>query len=123
MQNRLPKAQIPAAMSVLVFLQNFSAAVMIVLSQTIFVNGLVDLIPQYAPGVSSSAVISAGPTSVSKVVSSNLLPGVLLAYCKSLDRVFYFCAGIATPPVFFGWFLGWKSIKGTSKAAETISVV
>jgi hypothetical protein len=110
-------------MSVLVFLQNFSAAVMVILSQTIFISGLVELIPQYAPGVHPSAIINAGSTSIDKAVPPNLVDGVLLAYSKSLDHVFYFGAGIAAPPLLFGWFLGWQNIKNLDKAAETASGV
>ncbi|KAJ9148365.1 MFS general substrate transporter [Pleurostoma richardsiae] len=110
-QNSLPKDQIPAAMSILVFLQNFSAAVMIVLSQTIFTNSLVELIPHYAPGVDASLVIAAGSTRIRDVVPAASLGGVLLAYAKSLDRVWYFCAGIATPSFFFAFFMGWDDIR------------
>ncbi|KAH8886588.1 putative MFS multidrug transporter [Thozetella sp. PMI_491] len=117
-QNRLPKEQIPAAMSMLAFLSNLSAAVMIVLSQTIFTNGLTELIPHYAPGVSSDVVIAAGSTNVRNIIPPDALPGVLLAYAKSLARVWYFCAGIAVPSFIFSWCLGWDNIKQKPKAAE-----
>lgn len=107
-------------MSVLVFLQNFSAAVMVVLSQTIFINGLVELVPHYAPGVHPSTIINAGSTGLDMVVPANLLGGVLLAYSKSVDRVFYFCAGIAAPPLLFGSFLGWQKVQSLANAAETV---
>jgi hypothetical protein len=98
-------------MSILVFLQNFSAAVMIVVSQTIFTNSLTKLIPQYAPGVTASLVIAAGSTNIRKVVPVDSIAGVLLAYAKSLDRVWYFCAGIALPSFIFAWFMGWRNFQ------------
>jgi hypothetical protein len=45
------------------------------------------------------------------VVPAASLEGVLLAYAKSLDRVWYFCAGIATPSFFFAFFMGWDDIR------------
>jgi hypothetical protein len=117
-QNSLPKDQIPAAMSILVFLQNFSAAVMIVVSQTIFTNSLNKLIPQYAPGVSASLVIAAGSTNIRKVVPADLLDSVLLAYAESLDRVWYFCAGIVVPPFIFAWFMGWRNFQQKSDSED-----
>ncbi|KAH8196242.1 hypothetical protein TruAng_009599 [Truncatella angustata] len=104
-QNSLSKQQIPAAMSILVFLQNFSAAVMTVLAQTIFTNSLVELLPRYAPSVDPALVISAGTTDLRRLVPSDSISEVLNAYSGSLDRVFFFCAGLATPPLLFGWFL------------------
>lgn len=95
-------------------MQNFSAAVMIVISQTIFTNSLVKLIPQYAPGVSSSLVIAAGSTNIRKVVPADSLAGVLLAYAKSLDRVWYFTASIAVPSFIFAWFMGWHNFQHKS---------
>lgn len=103
-------------MSVLVFLQAFGAAVMIVLSQTIFINGLVELLPKYAPAIHPSTVINAGSTSLALVVPADSLGGVLLAYSKSLDRVFYFSAGMAAPPLLFGTFLGWQKVVGVAGA-------
>lgn len=101
----------PRAMSVLVFTQNFSAAVMIVLSQTVFTNSLVELIPRYAPGVDPSVVIAAGSTKIGSVVPADKLAGVLMSYAKSLNQVFYFCAGIAVPAFVFGCLIGWRSIQ------------
>ena len=45
--------EIPMAMSVLVFCQNFGGAVMVVFAQTILTNSLRQTIPKYAPRHSS----------------------------------------------------------------------
>ena len=101
----------PSAMTVLVFTSNFAAAVMIVISQTIFTNSLVDLVPKYAPSVDPVTVISAGSTAVRSVVPADMIHGVLRAYATSLDRIFYFSTGVAAPAIVFGWFLGWRDIR------------
>ncbi|KAI1097370.1 MFS general substrate transporter [Jackrogersella minutella] len=120
-QNALPKEMIPTAMSTLVFLQNFGAAVMIVLGQTILTNSLVTLIPQYAQGVDPQVVINAGTTSsaIVRAVGLDKLPGVLWAYSKALQRVWYFTGGIAVPPFVVGWCFSWENIR--KKAEETSS--
>ncbi|OTA95222.1 hypothetical protein M434DRAFT_69748 [Hypoxylon sp. CO27-5] len=120
-QNSLPKDLIPAAMSTLVFLQNFGAAVMVILSQTILTNSLIALVPRDAPGVDPQVVIDAGTTAsaLEKAVGSANLPGVLWAYSQSLQRVWYFAAGIAVLSFLAGWCLGWENIR--KKANETDS--
>ncbi|KAI1452176.1 MFS general substrate transporter [Annulohypoxylon moriforme] len=121
MQNSLPKDMIPSAMSTLVFLQNFGAAVMVALGQTILTNSLVTLIPQYAPGVDPSLVLNAGTTSSSiyQAIGPEKLPSVLLSYSKALQRVWYFTAGIAIPPFFVGWCFTWENIRRKSNEKDS----
>lgn len=98
-------------MSTLVFMQNFGAAVMVVFAQTILTNGLHDLIPVYAPSVDADMIIKAGGTSMRRVVPADVLGGVLLAYAKSIDRIFYFAAGICGISFVFSWFMGWVDMR------------
>ncbi|KAI1443176.1 MFS general substrate transporter [Annulohypoxylon stygium] len=109
MQNSLPKEVIPSAMSTLVFIQNFGAAVIVALGQTILSNSLVTLLPEYAPGVDPALVINAGP---------ERLPGALLSYSKALQRVWYFAAGIAVPPFLAGWCFTWENIRKKSNKTD-----
>ncbi|KAI0886808.1 major facilitator superfamily domain-containing protein [Annulohypoxylon maeteangense] len=121
MQNSLPKDMIPSAMSTLVFLQNFGAAVMVALGQTILTNSLVTLIPQYAPGVDPSLVLNAGTTSeaIYEAIGPDKLESVLLAYSMALQRVWYFTAGIAVPPFFVGWCFTWENIRRKSNEPDS----
>ncbi|KAF3766613.1 hypothetical protein M406DRAFT_60905 [Cryphonectria parasitica EP155] len=114
-QSSLPKDQIPEAMSILTFLQNLSAAIMITVSQTIFTNGLVRLIPRYTPAVSASTVIDIGSTRFRSVVPAESLGGVLQAYAESLQRVWYFSGAIAVPSFVFALFMGWQDIRKKPK--------
>ncbi|KAK9774085.1 putative Major facilitator superfamily (MFS) profile domain-containing protein [Seiridium cardinale] len=118
-QNTLPKQQIPAAMSIIMFIGNFAGAVAVVLSQTIFTNSLLELIPQYAPEVDPGVVIAAGSTKVREVVATSQIAQVLVAYAKSVDRTWYFTAAIAAVPFFFGWMLGFQDIRQKTKHEET----
>ncbi|OTB12248.1 hypothetical protein K445DRAFT_66614 [Daldinia sp. EC12] len=112
-QNHLPKYMIPASMSTLVFLQNLSAAVMTVISETILTNSLRDIIPLDAPGVNPQAVINAGTTAaaLAQAVGQDQLPGVLWAYSHALQRIWYFAAGLAVPPFVAGWCFNWDNVR------------
>lgn len=81
-------------MSILMFIQTLSGAVFLTFADVIFSTGLKSLIPKYAPGVSAQAVIAAGATGIRDVVSIQDLPGVLKAYAKSVDHVFYLVAAM-----------------------------
>lgn len=126
--NSVNKDLVPAAVSILVFLQMFSAAAMIVVSQTILTNSLVDLVPQNAAGVDPQLVIKAGTTATDLRLAVGLdrLPGVLWAYSKSLQRVWYFAAGISALAFIIGWWLGLENTRekakevGSRESAETL---
>ncbi|KAK6064073.1 major facilitator superfamily transporter [Seiridium cupressi] len=118
-QNTLSKQQIPAAMSMIMFIGNFAGAVAVVLSQTIFTNSLLELIPQYAPEVDPGVVIAAGSTKIREVVATGRIAQVLVAYAKSVDRTWYLTAAIAAVPFFFGWLLGFQDIRQKTKDEET----
>lgn len=111
----MAKAEIPAVTSVLMFSQSFGAAVMLVLAQTIFTNGLTTLIPQHAPGADVAAIIKAGSTAFRAVVPDNLLPGVLIAYAQSISWLWYFALGLCAPAFVLSFFIGWQNIKVTKK--------
>ncbi|KAI8964181.1 MFS general substrate transporter [Daldinia sp. FL1419] len=123
-QNQLQKNLIPAAMSTLVFLQNISAAVMTVISQTILTNSLIEIIPQDAPGVNPQVVINTGTTAsaLAQAVGQQDLPGVLWAYAHSLRRIWYFAAGLAVPPFVTGWYIGWTNIKVKAKTEKKTEI-
>jgi hypothetical protein len=117
-QNCITPAQIPTAMALVMFSSTLGGALFLSFSQTVLTNSLRSLIPQYAPNVDPEAIVAAGATGFRAIVSSADLPGVLVAYSKSLDRVFYLCAG-ASAGVFFASFgMGWKNIKPKKEVAK-----
>ncbi|KAK3651795.1 hypothetical protein LTR22_011964 [Elasticomyces elasticus] len=91
-------------------------AVFLSASATIFTNSLRTFIVQLAPTADLDAILTAGATGFRKVISPEELPGVLLAYAKSVDRVFYLCAALAALCLPFSFGLGWTNIK--KKAQE-----
>lgn len=111
MQNTLPPSQTSIALALLVFTQNFSAAVFLSLADVIFTNSLKSEIPKYAPSVDPEVVIAAGSTGVYGSVSKTVLHGVLKAYAESVNRVFYMAASTAVVGFVFCWGMGWKDIR------------
>jgi len=110
-QNTLLPVEIPVAMAMLQFCQTFGGALYLSFSSTIFTNSLRVLIPEYAPSVDANAVINAGANKFAKVVTENQLADVLMAYAKSVDRVFYLTAGTGVACFVFAWGMGWKDIR------------
>lgn len=118
-QNTVPPQVLPIAMAVTIFSQSFGAATFLSFAETIFSNSFSTLLPQRAPAVNVQTVIDAGATEFRKFVSKTDLVGVLAAYAKSVDRVFYLAAGMGAGCFLFAWGMGWKNLKKkpeTSKA-------
>lgn len=118
MQNTLHPAQLPLAMALVMFSQSFAGALFLSFSSTIFTNSLKTFIYKYAPSVDAQIVINAGATGFRKDIIETALPGVLIAYAKSINRVFYLTAGMAVGCFVFAWGMGWKDIRKTSKALK-----
>ncbi|KAJ5591582.1 MFS multidrug transporter [Penicillium hispanicum] len=117
-QNAMPPPQIPIATALVVFSQTFAGALFLSLSDTIFTNSLKTLLPEYAPSVKPETVIDAGATGLRSQVSAAELANVVIAYAKSVDRVFYLTAGMATGCFFFSLAMGWKDIRKKAPVSQ-----
>jgi hypothetical protein len=98
-------------MALAMFSQAIAGALFLSFSDTIFTNSLKTLVPKYAPSINPQTVINAGATGFQTVVNRAELAGVLVAYAKSVDRVFYLTAGAAVGCFASGWFMGFKDIR------------
>ncbi|KAK4978040.1 hypothetical protein LTR42_002415 [Elasticomyces elasticus] len=96
-------------------------AVFLSASATIFTNSLRTFIVQLAPTADLDAILTAGATGFRKVISPEELPGVLLAYAKSVDRVFYLCAALAALCLPFSFGLGWTNIKKKAQEKKAVA--
>ena len=115
MQNKLPPQQIPVAMALIGFSQTFGGALFLSFSDTIFTNSLESLIHTYASAVDPEAVIAAGATGFRNITAGKDLANVLVAYAKSVDRVFYLTAGAGVSCFVLAWGMGWKDIRKKKK--------
>ncbi|KAH8645828.1 efflux pump protein [Xylariales sp. PMI_506] len=113
-QNALPKHQISVGIAFLIFCQNMSAAVSIVVANTIFTQSLLSEIVIRAPSVSPQVALDAGSSAsaVRALVPSGSteLYGVLEAFSISIDRVFYLMTAFGVLAFCFSWGMGWKNI-------------
>jgi hypothetical protein len=119
-QNALPPNQLPVSMAILIFAQNFSAAVLLVVATTIFSQSLSTDLPILAPSVSPSAASAAGG-SASAVRAllppdSPELPGLLLSYSNGIDKVFYLMAACGVVGFIVSWGMGWKDTRKKKSA-------
>jgi hypothetical protein len=105
-------------MALAVFSQSFAGALLLSFSDTILTNSLKSLVPEYAPSVDPQTVINAGATGFRTTIKGAELAGVLVAYAKSVDRVFYLTAGAAVGCFVFGWFLGFKDIRNKNQVSK-----
>ncbi|OTB10378.1 hypothetical protein K445DRAFT_70393 [Daldinia sp. EC12] len=117
-QNTLPPAQISVAMALLMFSQNFGGALFLSFAETIFSNSLKTLIPRYAPSVNPEIIINAGATGFRTIISPAQLANVLVAYSKSVDRIFYMTAGMGVVCFVFLWGIGWKDIRKKKEVSK-----
>ncbi|KIM95352.1 hypothetical protein OIDMADRAFT_206451 [Oidiodendron maius Zn] len=115
-QNTLPASMVSISMSLLTFMQTLGGAIMLTCGETIFTNSLRDTIPTYE-GVNPEAIILAGATGIRAIITDpTQLAGVLIAYSKSVDRVFYLAIGCSCACFLFSWGMGWKDIRKKPKA-------
>jgi hypothetical protein len=123
-QNAVLPTQVPVAMALMIFTQNFGAAIAIVISSTIFTQTLTKLVPRYAPSVSAQAALEAGSGAgaVRHLVKGHEeeLIGVLNAYSEGFRNIFYFLVGISVLAVGASLGIGWVDVR---KKEEKKSVV
>jgi hypothetical protein len=110
-------------MATLIFFQNFSISVAVVISNTIFTQTLVSKVPLYAPSVAPEAVLKAGSGAyavrhVLPAGHEGELGGLLRAYSESLRNVFYFLVGLAVLATVLGGGLGWRDVRKKGKGEK-----
>ena len=98
-------------MAILMFSQSFFGATFLSFADTIFTNSLKTIIPKYAPSIDPQSVINAGATGFRSNLKGTELANVLVAYAKSIDRVFYLSVGAAMGCFTLSWAIGWADIR------------
>lgn len=110
-QANIPPATLSVSMAMLVFLQTFGGAIFLTAGEVIFSEGLGKNLAKYAPAVNVKTVLAAGGTGFRIVVPEGDLPGVLVAYSKSIGEVFYLMVGIGGLAFVLSWGMGWVDIR------------
>lgn len=107
-------------MALIVFCQTLSGAVIITIANVIFDSGLRSLLPTDAPNVNTEAVIAAGATGFRSVISKTDIPGVIKAYAKSCDYVFYLVTGMGCLIFIAAWGTGWVDVRKKKPTGEKV---
>ncbi len=103
-------------MAFIIFAQSLGPAIVLAICNVIFDASLMSQLPSRAPNVDAEAVVRAGATGFRHIVSPGDLPGILVAYSNSIDRVFYFVAAIASACSLVLWGMGWQDLRKTKDA-------
>lgn len=103
---------LPTGTAVVVFTQTLGGSLFVSVSQNVFSNKLVEYVHDYAPGLDPATVLSAGATGVQKVIPSEFLDGVTLAYNDALMQTFLVSAALAATTIVGSGFMEWRSVKG-----------
>ncbi|KAI4942276.1 hypothetical protein J4E91_010250 [Alternaria rosae] len=119
-QNAVLPVQYPVALASVVFFQNLSTSIAVVIANTIFAQTLRSAVTRYAPTISPQAALDAGSSAsaVRALVPPGQLDGVLRAYSESLRDVFYFLVGIACLASLASLGMGWKDIRNKRSKAD-----
>ncbi|KAJ5629221.1 hypothetical protein N7528_002878 [Penicillium herquei] len=117
-QNAVPQGDVSVAMALLIFSQTLAGAVFLTLANVIFDAGLKSLLKKDAPNADAAAILAAGATTFRTVVSKADLPGVLKAYAKSCDYVFYMAAGLGVVIFAFAFGMGWTDVRKKKPSEE-----
>jgi hypothetical protein len=110
-QNSLPPTQAPIGLSMIMFTGMLGGALLLSFSATIFTQSLRKEIPIQDPSADARAIIAAGATEFRKILNPSELGGILIAYSKSIDRVFYLIAALTAASFFLAFGLGFKDIR------------
>ncbi|KAI0403185.1 major facilitator superfamily transporter [Xylaria palmicola] len=114
-QHAVTPADSPVAITFLIFAQNLLAAIFIIVGNAIFTQTLARQVPALAPSVSSQAALAAGggAEAVRALLppGSPELDGLLLAYSRSINAIFYLLAAVAVVCFAAAWGMGWVDIR------------
>lgn len=103
----------------MVFGQSLCSAIVLALCNVIFQESLKSQLLQQAPHVNGTAIIKAGATGFRTLVEPDDLPNVLVAYAKSIDRVFYLVAAAAAMCGVVLWGMGWQDLRKKDDTKQT----
>jgi hypothetical protein len=100
-------------MAIIIFCQNMGGAVFLVAANSIFSNGLRKELQKHIDeiGVNPDIILSAGVTTIRRIVSGDKLTAALKCYTTAISHVMYLGIGVSVATFAFGWGLGWVDIR------------
>ncbi|KAF4833737.1 Efflux pump mlcE [Colletotrichum tropicale] len=110
-QNDTKPEHLAEATSLLVWAQYVGPTIFIVAYNTLFTSSLRSQIPKHAPNADVEDVVAAGATEFRKLVSTEDLPSVLVAYANAIDHVFFLVAAVGVLAFLAAFGMGWRDIR------------
>ncbi len=104
-------------MAFIVWCQYIGPAIFLALYNVIFDTSLRAQLREQVPNVDAEAIIGVGVTGFRSIVKPQDLPGVLVAFSNSLDRVFYLVAAAGVVAWAAAWGMGWKDLRKIKEAS------
>lgn len=115
MQSSVTPAQSPTVIAFMVFMENLVAAIFTIVGNVVFTQTLTRQVSVLAPSVSPEAALAVGggAEAVRALLppGSPELEGLLLAFSKSVNAVFYLLAALAAVSFTAAWGMGWVNIR------------
>lgn len=109
-QTILARKDVPTGASLMMFCQTLGGAVFISVGNNIFDSRLARDLTRI-PGINVGSVVKTGATDLRKMVSSSMLPQVLVAYNDALRATFYLVTALTCLTVFGSAAMEWRSVK------------
>ncbi|KAJ2991833.1 hypothetical protein NUW58_g2374 [Xylaria curta] len=110
-QNALPVKQSQLGVAFLIFCQTFSAAVFVVVGNTIFTQSLINETSRQVPSISPAEVLQAGGSAEAirnlAPIGSPELEALLRVFSAAFDNVCYLMIALAGISVFASFGMGW----------------
>ncbi|GES65959.1 MFS toxin efflux pump [Aspergillus terreus] len=117
-QTALPAEDIPTGSAVIMFFQTLGGALFIAVAQSVFQNGLIEGIVEYAPKVNPADIVKAGATEMREVLIrlhlEDQLSGVIDAYLSGLKDTYRVALALFLVSFVASCFFEWRSVKGQS---------
>ncbi|KAJ0413748.1 major facilitator superfamily domain-containing protein [Aspergillus carlsbadensis] len=110
-QAALPATDTPTGIVIVMFTQTIGGALFISVAQNLFQNKLLENLAGLGADVDVEKVVSAGATSLRRVVSADLLPAVLREYSAAVTFSFYLATALAALAIFGTLPMQWLSLK------------
>ncbi|KAJ5493167.1 hypothetical protein N7539_001913 [Penicillium diatomitis] len=123
-QTVLPAADIPVGTAIVMAAQTLGGALFIAVAQSVFQNGLISGVQQYAPSVNPEAIVGGGATATRQVLTDlgqlDQLANVIKAYMSGLRDAYRVSLALAVCAFVASLFLEWKSVKKTENKGEMV---
>jgi len=114
-QTVLPLADVPVGTACISFFQSLGGALFVSVAQTVFQNGLIAGIAEYAPELDPAIFLHSGATAIRGLLEElhqeDALEGVLKAYVLGLSHCFWITVACALAAFVCACCLQWKSVK------------